>query len=80
MEKGADQENLKRPPLCGKLHDTTTKQEPLCLSLSLSLSPSGLVVALNPGFAQIKCLMITHVTSNFPVFRFFGLRIAECAH
>jgi hypothetical protein len=62
MEKGADQENLKRAPLCGKLHNTTTKQEPLCLfislSLSLSLSPSGLVVALNPGFAQI-----THVTS-----------------
>ena len=36
MEKGADQENLKRAPLCGKLHYTTTKQEPLCLSLSLS--------------------------------------------
>jgi hypothetical protein len=34
MEKGADQVNLKRAPLYGKLHYTTTKQEPLCLSLS----------------------------------------------
>jgi hypothetical protein len=62
MEKGADQENLKRAPLCGKLHYTTTKQEPLCLSLSfflsLSLPPSGLVVTLNLGYART-----THVTS-----------------
>jgi hypothetical protein len=28
MEKGSDQENLKRAPLCGKLHYTTTKQPP----------------------------------------------------
>jgi hypothetical protein len=25
MEKGADQENLKRPPLCGKLHINTKR-------------------------------------------------------
>jgi hypothetical protein len=48
MEQGADQEILKRAPLCGKLHYTTTKQKQkqkqkqkpfisLFLSLSLSL-------------------------------------------
>jgi hypothetical protein len=61
MEKGPVPVFRSQAPLYGKLHYTTTKQKQkpfISLSFSLSLSPSGLVVMLNPGFAQI-----THVTS-----------------
>jgi hypothetical protein len=50
--------NSDRAPLYGKLQYTSAKQEPvsllfyLSLSLFLSLSPSGLVVMLNPGYAR----------------------------
>jgi hypothetical protein len=57
MEKGAVPVFRSRAPLCGKLQYASTNiNKPHFLSPSLSLS--GLVVILNPGFAQI-----THVTS-----------------
>jgi hypothetical protein len=74
MEKGADQENLKRAPLCGKLHyTTTTKQEPLCLSLFLSLSVSlrtgrDVEPRLRPDytrhFRRFRCLQFVRIRGD----------------
>ena len=65
MEQGADQVNLKRPPLCGKLQiHKKHKQNP-------PLSPSGLVVLSNPGYAQV-----THITSAGVVFSSFCAIVA----